>query len=366
VTQKKYKLVVSDFHLGKGRYLGDGTPNILEDFIYDREFSEFLDYHCRGEFELAEVELVLNGDILNLLQMDSMGVHTHLVTERNTCRAIQKIAQGHPQFFDAIQRFCTLPGHSVSYVIGNHDAALLWPMAQKEFSRACGSEIRFYNESYRVDGVHIEHGQQYERFARIDPARPFISKGLPEPVLNLPWGSLFVAVLLPEIKQSRPHVDKVRPFSSFLSWTLVHDPIWSLKTAWRIVVFVIQTILIKTRYQISFGVEATLALLSEITLYPHFDQVAFRILEENAEVHTVIFGHTHVLKQRQWGQGKQYINDGTWNEVTSLDLNELGTKTRLTYAYIEYVAAPSGATLRAVPKIKEWRGVWRPEQDVIP
>ena len=69
----KFKIVVSDFHLGKGRYFEDGTQNILEDFIYDREFSEFIDYYRVGKFADAEVELILNGDILNLLQIDTWG-----------------------------------------------------------------------------------------------------------------------------------------------------------------------------------------------------------------------------------------------------------------------------------------------------
>jgi hypothetical protein len=57
-NRRKFKLVVSDMHLGKGRYFRDGTQNILEDFIYDREFSEFLAYYRTGEFADAEVELI--------------------------------------------------------------------------------------------------------------------------------------------------------------------------------------------------------------------------------------------------------------------------------------------------------------------
>ena len=57
----KFKLVVSDFHLGKGRYFRDGTQNILEDFIYDREFAEFLNYFRLGDFAEAEVEPAAEG-----------------------------------------------------------------------------------------------------------------------------------------------------------------------------------------------------------------------------------------------------------------------------------------------------------------
>src|SRR3954469_6463181 len=98
-ARPRFKLVVSDFHLGKGRYFRDGTQNILEDFVYDREFAEFLNYHRSNQFADAEVELILNGDILNLLQIDTWGVHTHLIAERSVIRAVERIVVGHPDFF---------------------------------------------------------------------------------------------------------------------------------------------------------------------------------------------------------------------------------------------------------------------------
>lgn len=374
----KYKLVVSDFHLGKGRYFADGTQNFLEDFIYDREFAEFLDYHRTGRFAEAEVELILNGDILNLLQMDSWGVHTHMITERSVVRSVERIVKGHPDFFHALRRFAATPGHSVSYVVGNHDVGMLWPGPRRVFSEAVGAEVRFYDVSYEFDGVYVEHGQQYERFAGIDMDRPFITRGLPEPVLNLPWGSLFVAVLLPKIKQERPHVDKVRPFSAFLRWCAIHDLFWGMKTVARIGKFVFDTVLFRRRYQIQQGVRATLGLLREITLYPNYDKIAFRILGEREDVHTVIFGHTHILRYRQWKEGKVYYNEGTWNETTNLYLDDYGKQIRLTYAFIEYPqpidkdgdGVPDGPIepsrpSRPLVRLKQWNGVWKPESEVL-
>lgn len=376
---RRYKLVVSDFHLGKGRYFRDGTQNILEDFVYDREFAEFLDYHRTGEFADAEVELILNGDILNLLQIDHYGVFTHLFTERAVCRAVEKIVAGHPDFFAALRRFASAPGHSIAYVVGNHDSGMLWPGAREVFSRACGTQVRFHDVAYEFDGIYVEHGQQYERFARSDMKKPFITRGLPEPVLNLPWGSLFVAVLLPKIKQERPHVDKVRPFNEFLVHTFLHEPIWFIKTGFRIAKFVFDTMLFRRRYQIRDGFRATLGLLKEISVYPSYDKIAFRILEEREDVHTVVFGHTHILRYRQWREGKEYFNEGSWNEVTNLDLSEYGTRTRLTFAMIEYpqssASSPEEAEAQKARKgssasrpkvrLKQWHGLWKPHSEIL-
>lgn len=375
-ARPKYKVVVSDFHLGKGRYFRDGTQNILEDFIYDREFAEFLTYYRSGSYADADVELILNGDILNLLQIDTYGVHTHLITERSVVRSLEKIIQGHPEFFHALKRFASTPGHTISYVIGNHDAGMLWTGPKRLFSEACGAEVRFYDVAYRFDGIHVEHGQQYERFSAMDMDKPFITRGLPEPVLNLPWGSLFVAVLLPRIKQGRPHVDKVRPIHAFWRWVLIHDIFWGIKSVRQVIQFIFDTLLFRTRYQITQAVGDTLAILKEITIYPNFDKIAFRILEENLDIHTVIFGHTHLLRYRQWREGKQYLNEGTWNETTNLDLDDYGKQIRLTYAFIEYPVASSatgssvsvtdgGSYEKPKVRLKQWNGVWKPESEVL-
>ncbi len=372
-SKQKFKLVVSDFHLGKGRTFRDGTQNILEDFVYDREFSEFLSFYRSGGYMDAEVELVLNGDILNLLQADSWGVHTHLVTEKSMVRAVQKIVAGHPDFFQALRRFSAVPGHTVTYIVGNHDVGMLFAGPRKIFSDAVGVTVNFYDVEYITDGIWIEHGQQYENFAKVDMKKPFLTRGLPEPVLNLPWGSLFAAILLPKIKQERPHVDKVRPFSAFIRWVLIHDFIWGMKTLALIAKFVFDTILFRSRYQIHQGVQATLGLLKEISLYPNYDKIAFRILDERLDVHTVIFGHTHILRYRQWREGKEYFNEGTWNQMTNLDLDDYGRQTRLTYAFVEYpvLATPDAQVQAAVhgakPKVrlKQWNGVWKPESEIL-
>ena len=356
----RYKIVVSDFHMGKGRYFEDGTQNILEDFIYDREFAEFVNYHCAGSFADASVELILNGDILNLLQIDTWGVYTHLMTERSVVRAVERIVVGHAEVFAALKKFASVPHHSIAYVVGNHDVGMLWSGPRKVFSDAVGSPVIFYDESYQFDGIYVEHGQQYERFAKVDMAKPFVSRGLPEPVLNLPWGSLFVAVQLPKIKASRPHVDKVRPTSVLMRWVLIHDLWWGLKAGVGILKFVFDTILLRRRYQIRQGVRATLWLLKEISLYPNYDKIAFKILENHEHINTVIFGHTHILRYRQWREGKEYFNEGTWNETTNLDLDDYGKQIRLTYAFIEY---PRDKLENPRPRVrlKQWNGTWKPE-----
>ncbi len=93
---RRLKLVVSDFHLGKGPYRDDGSVNVFEDFRQDGKFAEFLDYHCEGEWRDADVELVANGDFFNLLSVDLDGRLQDAITERLAVEKTEAILRGHP------------------------------------------------------------------------------------------------------------------------------------------------------------------------------------------------------------------------------------------------------------------------------
>ena len=100
---------------------------------------------------------------------------------------------------------------------------------------------------------------------------------------------------------------------------------WLVDTdEWRMLdtFFTLESLVFKTRYQIKKGVRARWDIWREIVLYPSFDKIAFKILDENPDVNAVIFGHTHILAYRQYREGKEYFNEGTWNEVTNLHLSE--------------------------------------------
>ncbi len=357
----RLRLVVSDFHLGTGRFFRDGSENILEDFVYDEEFADFVRHYSRGRHQHREVELVLNGDILNLLQVDDYGVHTHLITEAATVRAVQRIIDGHPIFFGALREFCSNPRHKIVYIVGNHDMGMLWPGPRRAFERAVGASVRFCDVSYEADGVHIQHGHQWDDLCRTEMRQPFVTKGLPEPVLNLPWGSIFVAVWLTRVKLQRPHVDKVKPFSVFLRWMLLHDTVWAVTTLARMTRFLWEAMAQRSRYRLVEGVRVTWSMIRQGTVYPSFDRVAVKVLGENPSARVVIFGHTHVLRHRRFEGGREYFNEGCWNEVTNLELGEFGTRTKLSYALIEL----PGAGGRPRVRLKRWMGRWRPEMDLI-
>jgi UDP-2,3-diacylglucosamine pyrophosphatase LpxH len=355
---KKIKLVVSDFHLGRGRRFPNGAMNVLEDFHLDERFKEFLEYYTRDSYENSEAELIFNGDMMNLIQVDYHGHYPVIITETVSVEKLKAIIEGHPVFFKAIREFLNHPQNSMTYVVGNHDQEMLWKGARQLFEKALGREILWKNTHYQVDGVHIEHGHQYEAVNRMDPTRPFLTEGLPEPILNLPWGTLFTIQFITRLKMQRPFVDKVRPFRQLIWWSLFHDTWIAVSSCVKLITYFLSTRFSKNRYRQS-SLKMTLRMILEASVFPDLSDAARRILR-TPDVHTVIFGHTHVYKQLQYGENKQYINLGTWTEITSLDLESYARRSRLTYVRVDY-----NEQAQAVPLLRHWIGRIPLEDDAM-
>jgi UDP-2,3-diacylglucosamine pyrophosphatase LpxH len=355
---RKIKLILSDLHLGKGRMLPDGATNQLEEFYYGEKLTEFINYYSSGTFRDAEVEIIINGDFLNFLQVDYHGHFLTVVTEGVALEIMKTIVQGHENVFRALKEFAAQPQNSITYIVGNHDQGMMWPACRAYLNQAIGASVRYKNIVYFFDGVHVEHGHMHEAANRIDPKRFFLKRDLPEPILNLPFGSHFFVELVLKIKEKYPHVDKIRPFSKMLRWAFFNET-WLILTSFaRLVVFAVKT-LFKKDPRRNWSLRTLLTIAFESAIFPDLSEAARKILRDD-RVHTVVFGHTHVYQYRQWGTEKEYFNTGTWTELTSLDIVSLGKITKLTYVIVEY---PDDGT-RPRGRLKEWKGYHRIEEDV--
>jgi UDP-2,3-diacylglucosamine pyrophosphatase LpxH len=162
-----------------------------------------------------------------------------------------------------------------------------------------------------------------------------------------------VATSLTKIKKERPFVDKVKPFTSYMRWALIHDTAFAIKTGIFIFLSFLRMAFLQMRHPL-LDFRLNWARLKGVTIYPSFTGFARKVLRENAGIHTVIFGHTHVLQYKQWSGGREYFNIGTWNEVTSLEMADFGLQKKLTYAFIEQISANK----RPRTRLREWRGHW--------
>lgn len=356
-AKKKIKLVVSDLHLGVGRTLENGQLNSLEEFYFDEKFVEFLHYYTNGKYANCEVELIMNGDILNFLQIDYRGHFLTVLTESICLEILNRVVKGHPQFFKALRDFAAMEGNTITYVVGNHDQAVLWPAIRETLNEAIGAPINYKNLVYYFDGVHIEHGHMHEAANRLDPRRFFLKKDLPEPILNLPFGSHFFVDFVLKVKQKYPHVDKIRPFNRMIRWALFNETSFTITYFFKLVWFFIKAIF-RNDSKTSFPFSRVIKVIAESAIFPDLSESARKILQDE-RVHTVCFGHSHVYQYRQWAQDMEYFNTGTWTDLTSLDIASLGKITKLSYVLFEYTE-----TGRPRGRLKEWHGYHRIEEDV--
>ena len=354
---RKLKVVVSDFHLGKGPYREDGSVNVFEDFRQDAKFAGFLDYHCEGELADDEVELVVNGDFFNHLSVDLDGRLMDSITERVAVEKTEAILRGHPQVFAALRRFAAHPRRSVVILMGNHDPGILFEGVRRAVGAAIGGECRFLLDAYDFDGVHVEHGMQHEPMNAFNPQHYFLARS-GETYLNLPLGSRYIIQVLNEEKAQRPYIDKVAPFHRYYRWALFNDPAIVLRISARSVRFALLAALQKIPHLEPVPLGRLFDLFFHYTAFPTLEREAKHLLARRG-FHTVIMGHTHVPLYREYARNKVYVNTGTWNAMTSLDMGNLGRTEQLTYAHVEYVEGRPRARLR------EWRGIPRPTEDVF-
>ena len=274
---KRYKLVVSDFHLGKGRTLSNGRLNYLEDFFFDDKFIEFLNYHQTGSFADAEVELICNGDFFNHLQTDPEDPLPDVLDEKIAVLRTRDILAGHPAFFKALAQFAQAPHHSITFTLGNHDPGLLFPAVQSELRKALGERVKVIIGPYRFDGVHVEHGNQYFADNAYNTSRYFLTRDLPAPIVNLPWGSYFVIHYLNKVKKERPYFDKIYPFKFYLRWALIHDTVFAMRSLAKIIFYFIWLRFRHDPHRRSSFLR-TLQIIKEIPLGPRLDVQAKRLL----------------------------------------------------------------------------------------
>lgn len=356
---KRFKLVISDFHIGTGQLLEDGEVNPLEDFIFDPRFISFLDHYSSGEFLKAEVELILNGDFLNTLQVDFREQYPQEVTEEVALEKTRRIFAGHPELFDAMARFAASPHHRITYIYGNHDPAIIWPAVRREINQRLGAELNYPGFSYCFDGVWVEHGHQYTAANRFDPDNLFTRSRRGEVILNLPWGCLWVIEYLNPIKIQRTYIDRVQPFGRYLFLALFFDPRFAVPAVAGLAAFFFRQQLGRGRWKDWNEIKRAWKILASLSIIPLLGKDAKKIMARSG-CHTVIFGHTHQPAYRRYGRDKLYVNTGTWNDIIHLDIQNLGRTRRMTYAFIDCQDKKKPRT-----KLKIWKGTKQTEEDVI-
>lgn len=340
---KLIRLVLSDLHLAEGSRPGKLNP--FEDFFHDERFAELLAHHTKQAGRDTEIELILNGDIFDLLKIRVNDRWPTSITNEIAAEKLRQCLDGHPIFVRALREFLAEPGRSLTYLPGNHDIDMWLPAPQELFRRYVapgekGERVRFITSSdtyYLPEGIQIRHGHQFERIHRVDYRAMTRKRNDGEDEMILPWGAIWILEVLNPLKLFRSHVDKIQPLGRFMLWSTFLDPVFVFRFFWLSAknffkhrIFKIQAWMERLR------TIPRLVKEEVFTLTGGYDEVAMRALNRMRGAHTLIIGHSHTPRFLQLPNGKTLVNTGTWVKMINLDLKHLGQDSGLTYALIDY------------------------------
>lgn len=365
---KKTIIVISDIHLGAGAIV-KGKRNYLEDFHYDAELVDFLDYYSNGEYKDREVELIINGDFFDHLAVPFVPYFDdEYWSEPAALAKLEVILKAHREVMVALADFVASKKKSLVYIIGNHDAEMILPSLQKRFFE-CFEEkdrekVRIItdnsNEYKPIDGVAVKHGHEYEIAHQYDPEISVFEDKRGVSHFIPPWGSYYVIRVINKFKEERGHINAVRPIKKFLINGMIYDTLFTMR-------FIFQTCyyFIMVRFNFLFrqnkSVRGAVAYaMKELHLFQDYEELTQEMLKKRDDLKALIVGHTHEPIFRSNADGKIFINTGTWTNMYHLDFARGNESKLLTYAQIDVrekvkAGAPPFANLELALNI--WEGV---------
>lgn len=335
-------LVISDVHLGAGAYVGN-RRNFLEDFHYDRELVEFLEYYSSGEFASKEVELVINGDLLDFLAVPYVRYFDdEFWSEEAAMDKLKLIIKAHPEVIAAFGEFLKTKNKSIKYIIGNHDAELVFESLRQYFIEQLPESARenfsFYldenGEYCPEEGVVIKHGHEYEVAHNFHYQNSIIADETGRKYFIPPWGSYYVTRVLNKFKQERDHINAVRPIRKFIINGLIYDTLFTarfgLATSFY---FIVVRFLSIFHYKHPIK-QIVRNALDELELFRDYEKLTRDFFQKNEKAKVLIVGHTHEPIIRTYIDGTIFLNTGTWTNMYHLDFGKQNTYPQLTYAQI--------------------------------
>jgi UDP-2,3-diacylglucosamine pyrophosphatase LpxH len=406
IDTHRRRIVVSDLHLGGG--------DRRDDFCDDAALISFIDQYVNRE----PTELILAGDTFEFLQVSLPDVDDNEWSAQAAARRLEAIITAHAGVVAALRRFVQNTSNQLTILIGNHDFELHYPAAKMVLRQALGlptddPRLRF-GISYHGGGVYIVHGNQF------DPWNRFVNfAGISEP-FEVVRGTQLVKEVINDLEDDpfplAPLIDNIKPSSAFfwylMSLQRLRDPdarrfvtrgiIGFLQvTAWApphhlssepdewlqrspfivfwhpIAAFRRQRIARHQAIARQLGVAAeAVGDLPEVVDQVHDEArrqasrevTAFNdeIAREMAQIarqppyqadRLFVCGHTHLARNIDLGDGRRYINTGTWTDIV-FDVETMRRPSQR-YPFLEIINDGDG-----VPhgRLLVWHGPTQPPQ----
>ena len=339
---QKHVLVISDLHLGAGATF-NGARNQLEDFHSDEELVEFIRYFSTRDYSNAEVDLVINGDFLDLLAIPYVKYFDdEFWSETAALEKLALILKGHPEVMEALKEFVRQKNKKIIYIIGNHDAELYFDSLKEMFINIFDPETRenviLKNEltTYMpAKGVYILHGHEYESAHEMSPEKNIVVSSKGEKYFIPPWGSYYVTHIINKYKQERRHINEVTPIRNFMIHGLIYDTYFTIRFMlanfyYFFMVRFLSFVQLKSSWR-----EVIANIMKELTLFEDYEHITRDFFKRNEEARLLIVGHTHKPTLKEYTDGTIFVNTGTWMRTVSLDLKQDFYDRPMTFAHVK-------------------------------
>ena len=367
---KRSILVISDIHLGAGAIIHN-RRNFLEDFHYDSELVEFLKYFSSGDYSNREIDLIINGDLFDLLAVPFVPFFDdEFWSEKAALQKLKMITEAHPEVIEGLVNFISSKKRKIVFILGNHDAECVFPSLQKyllslfpEEDRERFTIISTSNGEYiPVEGVVLKHGHEYEIAHQYDPKDSVVVSEAGESYFIPPWGSYYVTRVINKFKEEKDHINSVRPIKKFLINGMIYDTLFTMRflfaNSWYFIMVRFIDIFKNNRNIIKVIKDA----LSELELFHDLESFPQDFFSSRPEVKALIVGHTHEPIFRSYADGNIFINTGTWTKMHHLDFGKRSNEDQLTYAHIDIKDVDKeqeklGEKEELEISLNEWKGI---------
>lgn len=210
----KTVFVISDLHLG-------GAEGFQICSAEGRgRLTRFIDWVAAQKRDGTEIQLVLNGDIVDFLaeEDEAGGFSAFVVDESKARRKLKRIEEGCESVLAALRRFAAADNR-LTLLIGNHDLELSLPAVRRDFLALLGEariEYLYDNEAYSIGPVLIEHGNRYDAWNMVNhgelrQVRSQLSRGETPTTFAAQPGSELVARVMNPVKKKFSFVDLLKP-----------------------------------------------------------------------------------------------------------------------------------------------------------
>jgi UDP-2,3-diacylglucosamine pyrophosphatase LpxH len=364
-------LVISDLHLSAGLMVNK-RKNFLEDFHYDKELIEFIEYHGSMHYQDRAVELIINGDFFDLLAVPFVPYFDdEYWSESAALDKLKMIIDAHPDVIDALRNFLTFPHNRLVYIIGNHDAELIFESLRQhvmdlfpEVDKYKFQILLNTDDVYiPVEGIVVKHGHEYELAHHFDPVTSIATDLEGNKYFIPPWGSYYVTRVINKFKEGRDYINAVRPINKFMINGIIYDSLYTIRFVFANFWYFMMVRFVMIFKQNKGIFEVLKHVKNEIILFQNYETITEEYITTNSNVHALIVGHTHDPIFREYDDGSIFINTGTWTKMYNLDFGKNFYGARLTFARIdvkEKVEAIEGEILDQFDhldvSLNEWRG----------